>query len=114
MYDAVKIAGVRPLRDHVIVDEMNFGERTTRSGVILRSDDAKLEGIRPRWARVYAVGPENTDVKPGDWILVSHGRWTRGVNINDGVQRTIRRVDRNDILAVSDQKPSDDDIAQGI
>jgi co-chaperonin GroES (HSP10) len=114
MFDAIKIKAIRPLHDHVIVESMNFSERKTAAGLILRSDDAKLEGIRPRWGRVYAVGSKNTQVKPGQWVLVSHGRWTRGIKINDGVDHVIRRVDNNDILAVSDEQPSDDDIAAGI
>jgi co-chaperonin GroES (HSP10) len=114
MYNVLKIRSIRPIRDHVIVEAMNFGERVTSGGLILRADDARLEGVRPRWARVYAVGPENQDLVPGDWILVSHGRWTRGIKINDGVDRVIRRVDVDDILAVTDQEPSDDNVALGL
>jgi co-chaperonin GroES (HSP10) len=47
---------VHPLKDGIIVEDMNFGERKTRSGLILLEDDGKLQGIRPRWAKVYAVG----------------------------------------------------------
>jgi len=97
---------VRPIRDHILVEEMNFGERKTRSGIILPGDDGELRGIRPRWARVYAVGHEQEDIKEGQYILVSHGRRTRGVDVtHEGKTITIRRVDNNDVLLVSDDHP---------
>jgi hypothetical protein len=42
--------------------------------------------------------------------LVTHGRWTRGsdIEINDE-KITIRRVDVNDILLVSDEAPAADE-----
>jgi len=88
---------------------MSFDMRTTTTGIVLLNDNGTSAGIRPRWAQVYAVGPDQTDVVPGDWICVAHGRWTRGIEIDDhGVERTIRRVDPNDILLVSDEQPQDD------
>ena len=100
---------LHPLNDSVIVDEMLFDERFTNSGIVLLSDNGKNSGIRPRWGRVYAVGPDQKDVKVGDYICVSHGRWTRGVDIEDHEgTKTIRRIDNNDILLVSDYLPSDD------
>jgi len=96
----------KPLGEHVIVYDMTFDERITHSGIILPNDDMKSSGIRPRWAQIYAVGPDQTDPElvPGKWICVSHGRWTRGVDIEDETgKHTIRRVDINDILLVSDE-----------
>jgi co-chaperonin GroES (HSP10) len=115
-YKEVEIKAIYPLKDHVIVTEMNFNERTTSGGIVVVGDDAKLQGIRPRWGKVYAIGPKQTDVKIGDWILVAHGRWTRGVKIKDatGTVHTIRRVDNNDILMVSDELPTDDTVGQGL
>ena len=75
----------------------------------------RTAGIRPRWAQVYAVGPKQTEIKVGQWILVSHGRWTRGVKIEDSAgEKTIRRVDNNDIMMVSDEQPTDDNISDAI
>lgn len=109
-YIANEIKEIRPLRDTVLVTDMNFEFRVTTSGIILPSDDAKDSGIRPRWAKVYAVGPDQLDVQVGQWILVSHGRWTRGIDIVDssGVRKTIRKVDNNDILLISDEPVTDD------
>ncbi len=106
----------RALRDDVIVEEMAFKERKLASGIILLDDDGKGYGIRPRWGKVYAIGPDQKDVTQGQWIMVDHGRWTRGVKIADGNDETvIRKVDNKDILLVSDEDPgSDDSIADAI
>ena len=88
---------------------MSFDIRITNSGILLPNDDMKSSGIRPRWAKVYAIGPDQTDVKVGQYVLISHGRWTRGVTIEDiEGEKTIRRVDPNDILMVSDEPVQDD------
>ena len=106
-----KIRGLIPLKDHVLVTDMNFGQRTLSSGIIMLGDDAKTDGIRPRWAKVYAVGPDQKDVVPGQWILIEHGRWTRGILVEiDNVEFTIRRVDTSNILLVSNEEPSADDV----
>ena len=100
---------LEPLRDAVIVRDMSFDMRQTSAGIVLLNDNGTGLGIRPRWAQVYAVGPEQQDVRPGNWICVAHGRWTRGIEIDDnGTERTIRRVDPGDILLVSDEQPQDD------
>jgi co-chaperonin GroES (HSP10) len=98
---------IRALHDDVIITEMNFDEIKTTSGIILRSDNGKSHGVRPRWGKVYAIGPEQKDVNVGQWILVEHGRWTRGIKIDDGAgEKVIQKVDVNCIMAVSDQEPS--------
>jgi co-chaperonin GroES (HSP10) len=106
-YD-VKHVKLRALHDWVIVCDMDFGEMVTSGGIVVQSDNAKAHGIKPRWAKVYCIGPDQTDVKVGDWILVEHGRWTRAMHINDG-ERELKahRVDVNAIMAVSNEKPND-------
>jgi co-chaperonin GroES (HSP10) len=109
-FGPIKINDIRALHDWVLVTEMNFRERTTSSGIILHSDNGTTAGIRPRWAQVYAVGPEQKHVRIGQWICVAHGRWTRGIDIEDqDGDKTIRRVDPEDILLVSDEPPGADD-----
>ena len=99
---------LHPLNDSVIVDEMVFDERFTNSGIVLLSDNGKSTGIRPRWGQVYAVGPEQQDVQVGEWVCVAHGRWTRGIDIEDETgKHTLRRVDPKDILLSSDERPDD-------
>lgn len=110
-----KVDSIRALRDHVLVADMNFSARQTSGGIQLLDDDGRTAGIRPRWARVYACGPEQQDVTVGQWVLVAHGRWTRGVKIEDGTgTHTIRRVDNNDILLVSDATPADDTLSDAV
>jgi co-chaperonin GroES (HSP10) len=115
-FDPIKIKKLKPLKDHVIVTEMEFTERILNSGIILPSDNGKSSGVRPRWGKVYAIGPNQKDIKVGQWILVDHGRWTRGIKIEDknGDIHTIRRVDNNDILLVSNERPSDDTVRDGL
>jgi co-chaperonin GroES (HSP10) len=98
-----------PIRDNVLITDMNFDEQKTSGGIILRSDDGKNEGIRPRWCRVWAIGPQQKDVKVGEWILVEHGRWTRGVTVQDesGEEFIIRRVETKSIMMSSDDLPTD-------
>ncbi len=96
---------IKALHDHVIVSEMIFDQRITQSGLILLNDNGTTLGIRPRWGRVYAVGPKQQDVRVGQWICVDHGRWTRGLDIEDENGKiTIRRIDPKDILLISDRE----------
>ena len=100
---------IRPIRDNVLITDMDFGEQRSKGGIYIPSDDGKNEGIRPRWGKVWAIGPEQTDVKVGEWILIEHGRWTRGITVagEDGNEFIIRRVDTNAILMSADEKPSE-------
>jgi hypothetical protein len=109
MYSSVKINSLQALKNYVLVADMNFSGRTLSSGLHLLNDDMRSAGIRPRWAKVYATGPTQQDVTVGQWILVAHGRWTRGVKIEDtNGEVVIRRVDIDDILLVSNVEPTDD------
>lgn len=107
-YAPTKLKALRPLKDNILICDMAFDERTTRGGIVILNDDMKSSGIRPRWGRVYAVGPEQVDVKVGQWICVEHGRWTRGVKIDDGSGKlTIHKVDNDAIMLVSDEPVND-------
>ena len=95
-----------PIGNAVMVSEIEAGEQKIGS-VIIMDDDMKDRGIRPRWCKVFAVGPLVNDLKKDDWILVDHGRWTRGYDaIIDGFEATFRFVDYNDVLIVSDETPN--------
>lgn len=99
---------ILPLRDIVLVSDMDFGEQTTSSGIVITADDGKAHGIKPRWAKVWAVGPEQKDVIVGDWICIEHGRWTRGFKVDtENGEITLRRVDKDAILLTSEERPSD-------
>ena len=110
-YDTYKVQGdINPLPDHILVINMEKGEKVTKSGIILRDDNGKDHGIRPRWAQVYKVGSRVDCVSPGQWILLEHGRWTYGIEAtvvsDDGEKKLyIQRADNEAILLVSDECP---------
>jgi co-chaperonin GroES (HSP10) len=105
----MKLTGtVTPLHDKVIIADMNFGDEQTESGLIIQSTNAKGTGVVPRWARVWAVGPEQQDVKVGEWILIEHARWTRTIEYEneDGSITELRMADLDAIMLAADEKPS--------
>lgn len=106
---------LRPLNDSVIVSDMVFDQRISRGGIVLLNDNGSTAGIRPRWGQVYAVGPDQTDVAVGQWICVAHGRWTRGIDIEDeSGKKTLRRVDPKDIMLISDEPVQDDTFSEAV
>jgi hypothetical protein len=101
---------IKPLHDSIIVTDMSFEGRQLSSGIVLLGDDGKTDGIRPRWARVYAIGPEQHEVGVGQWVLIEHGRWSRGVKVvKKGQEVIIRRADPEAIIFVSDTQPENID-----
>jgi len=109
--DPVKL---RAILNHVLVTDMEFGEIKTKGGIVLRSDNAKTHGIHPRWGKVYAIGPDQTDVNIGQWILVEHGRWTRKIKICDEHgEKEVQRVDVDAIIGVRDDAPTPADLVIG-
>ena len=100
---------ITPIRDNVLVSDMDFDARTTKNGIFLLNDDGKDTGIRPRWGQVWAVGQEQKDFKVGDWVLVEHGRWTRSIKVSqeNTADINIHMVDANAIMIIADEKPND-------
>jgi co-chaperonin GroES (HSP10) len=97
---------ITPLKKRVLVSDMHFGETKSAGGIILIDDDGSAEGIHPRWAKVYAIGKDQDDVKVGQWVMVSHGRWSRALKVKkEGVELEVRMIDENDILLLSDEEP---------
>ena len=97
---------ITPLKKRVLVSKMHFGETKTKGGIILMDDDGTTGGVHPRWAKVYAVGNQQEDVKVGQWLMVAHGRWSRAFKVaKEGVELEVRMIDENDILLVSDTEP---------
>jgi co-chaperonin GroES (HSP10) len=105
---------VRPLSKDILVINMDMGEMKSAGGIIIQSDDGKSHGVKPRWAEVYKVGERcELDVKPGQWILIEHGRWTRKIKIDDGEGvKEFQKVEVSSVLAVADEKPNDFYIGQ--
>ena len=106
----MKVKGkIVPIRDGVIISDMNFDMEKTATGIYIPTDNGKAQGIHPRWGRVWAIGPDQTNVTIGEWVLVEHGRWTRTIELesDDGNVIELRKVDNNAILATADEKPTD-------
>lgn len=83
---------VKPLFKKVLVAEI---KSTTKSdvGIILEGANSVREQNR---AKVIAIGPDVTDVKEGDVILLD---WTKASIVKvDGAQRAI--IDQDHIVAV--------------
>ena len=103
----IKAKSIRALHDDVLVSDMDMGEMVTAGGIVIQSDDGKAHGVKPRWAQVYCIGPKQTDVAVGQWILIDHGRWTRKMSIEiDNEIKEVQKVETKSILAVSDERPS--------
>ena len=104
-----KIKGtLRLLRDKVMVSDMHFGEQRSSGGILIMGDDGKDRGIYPRWGKVWAKGPENKEeYNVGDWILIEHGRWTRGVELDEDKDEPtiIRMVELKSVLMWAKEKP---------
>ena len=97
---------IRPLGDKILLTKIEKGERKTSAGLIISDDSvvsAGERGIRPRWAEVYAIGPEQKDVAVGDWVLMEHGRWTEEYKIDvDGESVSLWMGDPNGVLGISE------------
>ena len=109
----VSIGNLRVLGDKVMVTDMDFDARVTAGGLILPGDDMEQRGIRPRWCRIIAKGPEQDEIEVGEWIYVEHGRWTRGVDIFDTdseTEMTIRMVDPKDMILKAPEPVRDETV----
>jgi co-chaperonin GroES (HSP10) len=97
---------VTPLRNHVLVENMDVGEKLV-NGIIRLDDNGRDTGVRPRWAKVYAVGANITDIHPGNWVLVEHGQWTYRVKVQTSEgEKDIQRIKYPEgVLVVADENP---------
>lgn len=102
---------LRPIKTRVLVTDMNFDDYKTKSGLIIPGDDGVVHGIKPRWAKVLAVGPKGpSELKEGDWVLIQHGRWSRGIHMQDPDSKETKiiwMVESESILLHGDHKPAD-------
>ena len=101
---------ITPIHDRVLVSDMEFGESKTKGGLIIGSDYGHTRGIKPRWCKVVSKGHKNKDTyKKGDWILVEHGRWSRGFSFADenGKETVLRIVEAKAVMMTGNYKPKD-------
>ena len=79
------------------------GQHTLNSGLIIPSDDGETRGIKNRYFVVHDVGERSgvqDDVKKGDIVLVEHGRWSRGFDMEREDGKKLYALDPKDILGV--------------
>ncbi len=101
---------LRPIDKTILIHNLEKGGRKLASGIILLNDDGKQHGVRPRWAQVYETGPNEDHIKKDQWILIEHGRWSRGITVTDDL--TVYKADNESILAVSDEEPNNEFVAE--
>lgn len=99
---------LRPLPGNIFA-VLQLGERTTAGGIVLRDDNGKDEGVRPRWAKVWMVADDISDIKPGEWILCEHGRWTMRITVKDDEGKDFQfvKIDPNGIMGVQSEEPTE-------
>lgn len=79
--------------------------KKSKSGLLIADKDMDESGIKPRWFKIYSVGDDVDFCTEGDYVLVAHGRWSRGVEI--GPNEKIFLLDNEDCLAISNEPPAD-------
>jgi co-chaperonin GroES (HSP10) len=99
---------IRPLRERVLAELLGLEERLSAGGIILRNENGKDHGIRPRWAHVKLVGEGIDWVQPGQYVLVAHGRWSRQFECeHNGEKLKLVHLDNKEVLAVMDERPDE-------
>lgn len=107
---------LRPRRRDVFADAL-IG-RVRRKGRILLPDDTIVRewNIKDRWFRVHAVGSEIDWLRPGEWVLVRHGRWSQGWKMIDpetGEPYEVFRLDPEGIMLAGDEPLTDEQPVRG-
>jgi len=106
---------IKPLKNRVLAELMGLESRVTSGGIIIQSENGKDRGIRPRWAKVRLVGEGIDWCKPGQYVLVAHGRWSRQFECeHEGEKLKLVHLDNNECLIVTDEDPGDDFVGVGI
>jgi hypothetical protein len=99
---------IKLTKGKVLVSDLEHGMATTAGGIILTDDNMKESGVRNRWAQVYKVADDVTDIVPGEFVYLMHGKWTNKIKIqNDaGEDLNVWHIDYPEaVLLVSDERP---------
>ena len=89
----------------VMIDRPDGEWKAKKSGLFIAEKDQTTESIKPRWFQISSVGDRIDWVKPGDYVLVAHGRWSNGVTLSSDDSK-IWLLDNKEILGVSDIDPA--------
>ena len=103
----IKADGFRPLHENVFVTDLDNGLHITKGGIIRPDDNMQAQGIRPRWGRVWAIGPEVEDLEVDEWIYDEHARWTNAIDLRmpEGTVRVWRVEYPKSVLLASKEDP---------
>lgn len=100
------------LPNSLFVKNIEYGERTLKSGFILPPEQMDYEGrfARPRWAKVVYKSSNINYVNVGDWILLRHGHWSTSMAMTiKGEDKTLWYVSpksiKEGLMAVSKIMP---------
>jgi hypothetical protein len=77
---SIKAGGFHPLKENVFVCDLDSGPTVTAGGIIRPDDNMSNTGIRSRWGRVWAIGPDVKDLEVGEWVYIEHARWTNAID----------------------------------
>mgnify|MGYP003630848450 CR=1 FL=1 len=82
-------------------------ERSTKAGLVLTERNLGEEAIRNRWFEVTHVGPEQKYIAVGEYVLVPHGRWSRGIDLEGTLREEDKLflLDNDAMLMSSDELP---------
>jgi hypothetical protein len=109
MSTPIRTQKLTPVRNGVFVSDLEHGFRKYRtSGLIIPDDNMKDTGIRTRWGKVWSIGPDVPDIKVGEWLLIQHGRWTLGIDVeaDDGTITKVWKIDYPDaVMLICDECP---------
>lgn len=99
---------IKPLPNRILAELLGLQERVSAGGIVLKSDDGKDTGVRPRWAQIKLVGEGIDWVTPNQYVLIAHGRWSRQFECeHQGQTLKLVHLDNKEILAVTDVKPDE-------
>lgn len=100
------------LPDTLYVEKIEYGEKTLKNGFVIPTETMDYLGnfVRPRWAKILYKADNIKNVNIGDYILLSHGRWSSSIKCTiKGIQKTIWYISpksyKEGALAVSHKMP---------
>lgn len=106
--NAIKTKTFTPLKGKIFVSNLEHGMRLTRGGLIIPDDNMKDRGVHARWGKVYTLGSDIDYLTTGEWVLIKHGRWSTGVDLEiDGESVRIWMIEPESIELVSDVDPNE-------
>lgn len=102
---------VKAINNNILCTDADFGDYVSQSGIIVKSNMGKSQGITPRWFKIFDCGPDvHKDIssRVGWWVLVSYGRWTEGFEVEDNRfengRAKVWKVEAESCLALAEHK----------